>query len=84
MANRTKKTEKETSFEDELAALEKIVAGLEGGDVPLSQLVERYEAGMKHLKNCQAKLAEAELRIEQLRGVSADGEAQTEEFADES
>lgn len=82
MANRTKKTEKDASFEEELAALEEIVAGLESGEVPLSQLVERYEAGMKHLKNCRAKLAEAEMRIEQLRGVSADGEPETAEFAD--
>ncbi|MBQ9758583.1 MAG: exodeoxyribonuclease VII small subunit, partial [Opitutales bacterium] len=55
----------------------------EGGDVPLAELVERYEAGMRHLKNCQEKLADAELRIEQLRSVSSDGEAQTEPFADE-
>lgn len=78
-----KKTEKELTFEEELARLEDIVESLEGGDVPLAELVERYEAGMLHLKNCQEKLAAAELRIEQLRSVSSDGEAQTEPFADE-
>lgn len=77
---KAKKTEKELSFEEELAQLEAIVESLEGGDVPLAELVERYEAGMKHLKNCQAKLADAELRIEQLRSVSSSGEALTDEF----
>lgn len=81
--SKAKKTEKELTFEEELAKLESIVESLEGGDVPLAELVERYEAGMRHLKNCQEKLAGAELRIEQLRAVSSDGEAQTEPFADE-
>lgn len=81
--SKAKKSEKnELSFEEELEQLEAIVESLEGGDVPLAQLVERYEAGMKHLKNCQAKLADAELRIEQLRGVSPDGEAQADAFED--
>ena len=50
--------------------------------MPLATLVERYEAGMLHLKNCQQKLAEAELRIEQLRSVGEDGEAVSEAFDD--
>lgn len=80
---KAKKTEKELSFEEELEQLEAIVESLEGGDVPLAELVVRYEAGMKHLKNCQAKLADAELRIEQLRSVSASGEAVTDEFEED-
>ena len=73
---------KELSFEDELKKLEAIVESLEAGNVPLATLVERYEAGMLHLKNCQQKLAEAELRIEQLRSVGEDGEAVSEAFDD--
>ncbi len=73
---------KELSFEDELKKLEAIVETLEAGNVPLATLVERYEAGVRHLKNCQQKLAEAELRIEQLRGVDADGNAIAEAFDD--
>lgn len=73
---------KELSFEAELEKLEAIVESLEAGNVPLATLVERYEAGMRHLKNCQQKLAEAELRIEQLRSVGADGEAVSEPFED--
>lgn len=71
---------KELSFEDELAKLEAIVESLEAGNVPLATLVERYEKGIGHLKNCQQKLAEAELRIEQLKRVNAEGEAVSEPF----
>lgn len=78
------KKEKEPSFEEELAQLETIVSGLENGNVPLVELVARYEEGMKHLKNCQAKLADAELRIEQLRSVSADGKPDTVPFKENS
>jgi len=78
--SKTKKNEKELTFEEELARLEAIVESLEGGEVPLAELVERYEAGMRHLKNCQQKLADAELRIEQLRSVSSEGEAETQPF----
>lgn len=75
---------KELSFEDELKKLEAIVESLEAGNVPLAVLVERYEKGMAHLKNCQEKLAEAELRIEQLRGVDADGNAIADAFEDDN
>lgn len=85
IVSKTKKNdEKEMTFEEELARLEAIVESLEGGGVPLAELVERYEAGMAHLKKCQEKLADAELRIEQLHGVSADGNAETEPFSDAS
>lgn len=80
---KTKKDEQNLTFEEELSRLEAIVESLEGGDVPLAELVERYETGMKHLKNCQEKLAAAELRIEQLRGVAPDGNALTEPFSGE-
>ena len=81
--SKAKKTEKELTFEEELARLEAIVESLEGGEVPLAELVERYEAGMRHLKNCQEKLSSAELRIEQLRSVSENGEADVSDFNDE-
>lgn len=81
--SRTKKSDKEPTFEEELSRLEAIVEGLESGDVPLAELVERYEEGMTVLKSCRKKLADAELRIEQLRAVSADGEAETTAFDEE-
>ena len=81
--SKTKKSDKEPTFEEELSRLEAIVEGLDSGDVPLAELVERYEEGMTVLKSCRKKLADAELRIEQLRAVSADGEAETTAFDEE-
>lgn len=55
------------SFEDALKRLEETVRSLESGDTPLAQLIERYEQGSALLRQCEARLREAELRIEQLR-----------------
>lgn len=56
-----------STFESELERLEEIVRALESGDVPLADLLTRYEAGMKHLKACREFLSDAELRLEQIR-----------------
>jgi exodeoxyribonuclease VII small subunit len=55
------------SFEDALAKLETIVESMEAGDVPLADLLARFEEGTKLLKLCEARLKDAELRIEQLK-----------------
>ncbi len=55
------------SFEEELRQLEEIVRTLESGDVPLAELVTRYEAGMRHLRVCREFLSDAELRLTQLK-----------------
>lgn len=55
-----------TSLEDALARLESVVESMESGDIPLDQLVARYEEGMKLLKLCEEQLRAAELRIEEL------------------
>jgi len=54
------------SLEDALARLESVVESMESGDIPLDQLVARYEEGMKLLKACEEQLRAAELRIEEL------------------
>jgi exodeoxyribonuclease VII small subunit len=53
-------------FEEALQKLESIVEGMESGDMPLESLLAKYEEGVKLAKICQDKLAEAELRIQQL------------------
>jgi len=52
------------SIESALARLEEIVEEIERNPPPLESLIERYEEGMKLLKTCREKLAEAEQRIE--------------------
>ena len=53
-------------FEEALEKLEATVEAMEGDDLPLESLVAKYEEGMNLARVCQAKLAEAELKIQQL------------------
>ncbi len=61
------KTKQPASFEDALAKLEAVVAAMESGDVPLATLLAKFEEGSALLKICEARLKEAELKIEQLK-----------------
>jgi exodeoxyribonuclease VII small subunit len=53
-------------FEEALKKLEGIIAAMEADDLPLEMLLAKYEEGAKLVKVCQDKLAEAELKIQQL------------------
>jgi exodeoxyribonuclease VII small subunit len=53
-------------FEEALKKLESIVEAMESEDLPLETLLARYEEGTRLAQVCQAKLAEAELKIQQL------------------
>ena len=55
------------SFESALAKLEAIVDSMESGEVPLAELLAKYEEGSKLLKVCEGRLKEAELKIEKLK-----------------
>ncbi len=55
------------NFEESLERLERVVAEMESGETPLSDLVAKFEEGTKLLKICQQRLHEAELKIEQLK-----------------
>jgi exodeoxyribonuclease VII small subunit len=52
------------AFEDALAELEKIVRGLEGGQQKLEDAIAAYERGALLRRHCEAKLAEAEARVQ--------------------
>ena len=62
----TDKTAK-LSFEAALAKLEAIVDSMEQGEVPLAELLAKYEEGSKLLKVCEGRLKDAELKIEKLK-----------------
>ena len=57
---------KNPPFEEALKNLEAVVEAMEVDDLPLETLLARYEEGAKLVKICQEKLAEAELKIQQL------------------
>jgi len=74
-------TDKNTklSFETALERLEAIVDSMEQGEVPLAELLGKYEEGTKLLKVCEARLKDAELKIEKLKKAK-DGGADFEPF----
>lgn len=69
-------------FEEALQKLETLVEAMESGDLPLESLLARYEEGVKLTKICQDKLAEAELKIQQLEK-TAGGEIRLKPLAAE-
>ncbi len=54
------------TFEAALERLEAIVESMESGQVPLAELMAKFEEGNALLKVCEGRLKEAELKIEQL------------------
>ncbi len=67
------------SFEGALTRLEAIVDSMEQGEVPLAELLAKYEEGSKLLKVCESRLKDAELKIEKLKK-QKDGGAAFEPF----
>lgn len=59
--------ESKLSFETALNQLESIVETMESGDVPLADLLAKFEQGSKLLKVCESRLKDAELKIELLK-----------------
>jgi exodeoxyribonuclease VII small subunit len=56
----------EPPFEEALKKLESIVEEMESDELPLEKLLARFEEGSRLAKVCQHKLAEAELKVQQL------------------
>lgn len=54
---------KELSFEEALAKLEKIVRQLESGNVPLENLMQLYEEGNRLIQFCSDRLNAAEAKV---------------------
>lgn len=71
-----KQTLKALSFEDALAELEKIVKQLEDGKIKLEDAVAAYERGAALRAHCEAKLREAQMKIDKIT-LNADGSVGT-------
>jgi len=56
--------QKEISFEDNLEKLKRIVEGLESGDIPLKESINKFVEGTEIIKQCYKELEEAELKVE--------------------
>jgi exodeoxyribonuclease VII small subunit len=55
------------SFEDALAELEQIVTRLETGRAKLDDAIGAYERGALLKRHCEAKLREAQMKVEQIQ-----------------
>jgi exodeoxyribonuclease VII small subunit len=67
------------SFEQALEQLEAIVDSMESGETPLAELLVKFEEGTKLLKLCEARLKDAEMKIELLKK-QKNGEASFADF----
>ena len=62
------KTPGNQTFESALAELEKIVSGMEAGQMPLEKSLAAYKRGAELLKFCQAALQDAQQQVKILEG----------------
>ena len=67
------------SFEDALEELKQIVTRLESGEGKLDDAVEAYARGARLKQHCEAKLREAQEKIEKI-SLGPGGEPRTEPF----
>ena len=54
------------SYEDALAELERLVAAMEGGQMPLERLLESYQRGAELLGFCRSRLDAVEQQVKVL------------------
>ena len=57
-------------FEEAMRELEDIVRRLESGQVKLDDAVKAYERGAVLRRHCEAKLADAKMKVEKITGGS--------------
>jgi exodeoxyribonuclease VII small subunit len=64
MSTQVRKAPSTPNIEQAMKRLDEIVELMESPEMPLEDLLARYEEGMKLVKICQERLAAAEKRIE--------------------
>lgn len=70
----SRKKPENLSLEEALEELEKLVAQLEQGDLPLEQALKAFERGIALTRTCQESLAKAEQKVKILSEKSLDAE----------
>ena len=58
-------------FEEALKQLESVLEQMEAGDLPLENMLARFEEGTKLVKACQSRLSDAEIKISRLEKSAA-------------
>lgn len=72
---------KAVDFEQALQELEQLVTGMEQGDMSLEDSLKAFEAGIKLTRDCQARLSEAEQKVQLL--LEEQGQLQASSFSTE-
>lgn len=73
---------KAVDFEQALQDLEGLVTTMEQGDLSLEDSLKAFEAGIKLTRDCQARLGEAEQKVQLL--LEEQGQLQAAPFSDET
>ena len=73
----------DATFESALAELEEIVAAMEEEQLPLEELVTRYEKGSKLLARCETVLASARKRLQTISARAEAVETETDTAEDD-
>lgn len=66
-------TKKKLTFEQQLEAVEALIAGMESGSMPLEESMRRYEEGMAMIASMEKELLSAQQRLTVIRR-GAEGE----------
>ena len=60
-------TKKKLTFEQQLEAVEALIAGMESGSMPLEESMRRYEEGMAMIASMEKELLSAQQRLTVIR-----------------
>ena len=72
--------DKKQNFETNLKSLEEVVKALEGNDIPLEEMLDLFEKGIRLTKECTTALDEAEQKITILMKNSETGALEEKPF----
>jgi exodeoxyribonuclease VII small subunit len=77
----TKATKKESeTFEAASARLDELIREMEGGSLPLDQMISAFEEGRKLVAFCNAKLTEVQQRVEKIKEAEEKGTLIREDY----
>lgn len=69
-------------FEQTLSELEHLVERMESGDLSLEESLKAFEQGVKLTRECQARLSQAEQKVQEL--IESNGKIETKPFESEN
>ncbi len=72
-------TGEKLTFEVGLEKLEKLIAGLEQGDLTLEESLQKFKEGMELTRQCRKLLTDAEYRVEMILQDGETGEVKLQE-----